>query len=38
VLWGDAPRSDAQGFARVDILVDEGRIAAVAPAGAVDFV
>jgi cytosine/creatinine deaminase len=36
VLGADAPRLDAQGFGRVDILVDDGRIAAVAPAGA-DF-
>jgi cytosine/creatinine deaminase len=36
VLGADAQRLDAQGFGRVDILVDEGRIAAVAPAGA-DF-
>jgi cytosine deaminase len=36
VLAADAPRLDAQGFGRVDILVDHGRIAAVAPAGA-DF-
>ena len=36
VLGADAPRLDAQGFGRVDILVDEGRIAAVTPAGA-DF-
>ena len=28
---------DAQGFGRVDMLVDDGRIAAVAPAGAQDF-
>jgi cytosine deaminase len=36
VLDGPGPR-DAQGFARVDLLVDEGRIAALAPAGAQDF-
>jgi cytosine deaminase len=33
-----APASpDAQGFGRVDILIDEGRIAAMAPAGQQDF-
>ena len=37
VLGADAPRLDAQGFGRVDILVDDGRIAAVAPTGAADF-
>jgi cytosine deaminase len=36
VLGADGPR-DAQGFARVDLLIDDGRIAAVAPAGAQDF-
>ena len=37
VLGADAPRLDAQGFGRLDILVDDGRIAAVAPTGAADF-
>ena len=36
VLGGPGP-TDAQGFARVDLLIDEGRIAALAPAGAQDF-
>ena len=35
-LEGPGPR-DAQGFARVDLLIDEGRIAALAPSGARDF-
>jgi cytosine/creatinine deaminase len=37
VLGAEAPALDAQGFARVDILVDDGCIAAVAPAGMADF-
>ncbi len=36
-VLGAATALDAQGFGRVDILVDEGRIAAVAPAGVEDF-
>jgi cytosine deaminase len=36
MFGADAPL-DAQGFGRVDILIDEGRIAAVAPAGTQDF-
>ncbi len=36
VLGADAPR-DAQGFGRVDLLVEDGRIAAIAPTGAQDF-
>ena len=37
LLQGEAPRRDAQGFARVDILVEDGRLAAIAPAGTADF-
>ncbi len=37
VLGADTPRRDAQGFGRVDILVEAGRIGAVAPAGTADF-
>jgi len=36
VLGADG-ETDAQGFARADILVDDGRIAAVAPANTLDF-
>jgi cytosine deaminase len=36
VLGPEGPR-DADGFARADILVDDGRIAALAPAGTADF-
>ncbi|MDE3175929.1 MAG: cytosine deaminase [Pseudomonadota bacterium] len=37
VLGADTPQRDAQGFGRVDILVEAGRIGAVAPAGTADF-
>lgn len=37
VLGADTPQRDAQGFGRVDILIDEGRFGAVAPAGRGDF-
>lgn len=37
VLDASMPRSDRDGFARADILVDGGRIAEIAPAGARDF-
>ena len=33
VLGAEGPR-DAQGFGRVDMLIEDGRIGAVAPAGA----
>ena len=36
VLGGPGAR-DAQGWARADILVDDGRLAEVAPAGSADF-
>ena len=37
VLGAGLPAPDAQGFARADILIDEGGIAALGPAGAASF-
>ena len=37
VLASGLPARDAQSFARADVLIDEGRIAALAPADAADF-
>ncbi len=37
LLSRDLPVADAQGFAKADILIDEGRIVALVPHGAGDF-